>query len=241
MLNDGRRYNYLLPFFLCLFLCAQISAQSANNGDGLLLLGTVSDLEVSRSTSAVAFTVRLKLELRNESLRPIILFRPEPMLGRYWQGGWRIFAEPTKELAGSGGHWQSVSGSPDYLELGKKLDAKNPPPELTKILAPGDNWQFDDDCELSFSYSRDAFSDNVTWAELQKYPSALWLSVYYELNPWNVEFRKFKPHLIRNLKKRWKAFGEVLIDDNAGQFDNFNIASEAIAIDLSKARERSAS
>ena len=65
---------------------------------------------------------------------------------------------------------------------------------------------------------------------MQEFPSKLWLTVSYEILPWNVEF--FKKDLISKLQERWKKYGNILLERDSGRFNNFIISSSPMMIDF---------
>lgn len=234
---------------LLLPAAAQAFARGADCGGsetcGLVIRGEVAGLEVEKADDHVNFHVRLNVEFRNEGTEPIILFAPEfkdysgERRSGYWLGGWLLYKTEAEAAGGrpifSDGYWQSVSGSEDYRGLAEALDVKSPPGEHTIILRPGESWKSPDTFRIYFT-TGEHVSYRLKWEEMQAFPPRLWLVVEYELSPWNVEH--FKPGLIRKLKRRWAAYGNVLVTKKKEDgFNLFRTESQPMLIDFSRAKE----
>jgi hypothetical protein len=227
-----------------LVICAIPSFGACHvEGCGLVITGAVTDLRRENPEKGfVRFKVFLNVEFSNEGTEPIILFRPDNEANRYWLGAWSLYATEN-DLAKNqpvfvDGYWQSISGDESYRKLAADLDVKMPSEANTRILKPKESWQFTDDFQITFlTNSANTFPKRRTWAEMQQQPSQLKLKISYELSPWNVEF--FRHNLIRNLKKRWRAYGNVLVELGKSRFNHFIWTSEPLSIDFSKAKETS--
>lgn len=223
--------------FAFLFLASiQIFAQCNTEDCGLVVRGNVIDLQREDTKDFVLFYVKLDVEFVNEGNQPIILFTNEFPDG-YWLGGWTLYENKDDEKAIFGdGYWQSIIGSPAYRQMAEKLDVKTPPGNLTKILPPKASWKFKDDFRISFEAEKHTrFPERMTWSEMQAFPSKLWMTIVYELSPWNIEY--FRPNLIPKLKERWKNFGNVLLEeDKESRFNHFRFNSEPMLIDFSEAK-----
>lgn len=216
----------------------QAFAQSSDEGHGLVIRGKVKEIEtVSTEKGSVKFKVALDVEFSNEGNKPIILFKPEHEFG-YWLGGWSLSIEdgkaPRRTIL-TDGYWQSLSGSKEYRDLADRLDVKIPPTEFTKILQPKEIWKLDSELSLAFDATGPKYRCCVAWDEVQTFPSkAFQMRITFELSPWNVEY--FRPGLIRKLQRRWKNYGNVLVQSKKeDRFNLFRYTSEPILIDLSKA------
>lgn len=228
---------------ILLVMAIQVFAKCKTENCGLLVHGKVVDSTIDRNVKDyVDFVVNLEIEFKNESDESILLFKPyiQSHGMRYWLGGKTISINRDDKPIYIIGQWESVIGSPFYRQLAENLDTKNPSDKYTKFLQPNETWKFEDSTFIRFSEKKEkysSFSDNKSWEEMQELPSKLWLTVSYELNPWNVEY--FKPKLIRKLRKRWKGFGNVLIEkDRDSRFSHFTISSESMEIDFSEAKEK---
>ncbi|HEX8737440.1 MAG TPA: hypothetical protein VF721_19055 [Pyrinomonadaceae bacterium] len=233
----------ILVFVFALFASIQAFAQCENRECGLVIRGKVTDIVTDRSDkNYVRFRVKLDVEFANEGSQPIILFKPDNDENGYWLGGWSLYQ--TEEDAKNwksifhDGYWQSISGSEDYRKLAEKLDVKTPPDDYTKILQPKEVWNFADDFQITFDTEKSSsFPVRKTWKEMQQLSSLkLQLRIVYELSPWNVEY--FKKNLIPKLQKRWKSYGNILLEKEKSRFNTFRLASEPMMIDFSEAKEK---
>ena len=237
-----KRFSILILLTVC--FVQSFFAQCKIENCGLIVSGRVTDLQIDHSKKGyVVFDVQLAMEFKNESSQPIILFKPNTNNSYfgdgYYLGGKSLSLTENEKHFFAYGAWESVMGSPFYRDLASKLDTKTPSGDYTKILQPNEIWSFADKTEIVFNEKKEKYPSSVfdkSWEEMKELPSKLWLTVDYELNPWNVEF--FKPKLLRKLKKRWKGFGNVPIDENEdGSFSHFGISSEPMMIDFSEAKE----
>lgn len=236
--------HFLLTILLIICFANVLFAQCKNEGCGLVIRGKVTNIEADRSDkNYVKFKIKLDVEFTNEGTENIILFKPE-FDDRYWLGGWHLYLDLEETNAKyrktilKEGYWQSVSGSKGYEDLAKKLDVKMPPNEYTKILQPNEVWKFNDDFQLGFEAKGPKYKCCVAWDEIQTFPSLKFqMQISYELSPWNIEY--FKPNLIRKLQKRWKNYGNVLVEnEKEGKSNHFIYSSEPMLIDFSKAKEK---
>lgn len=243
------------PVLLFMLLaCGQAFAQGKEGPEsemrGLVIRGEVTGLEVERAGNSVIFHANLNVEFVNEGTETIILFGPsiggstaDPRV-HYWLGGWALYVSEEEAKNGRAvfgdGYWESVMGSDYYRDLAYSLDVKTPPESYTKLLRPKESWKFPDSFRFYFEAEKhQRLPERKTWREMQGYPAQLWLRVDYELSPWNVEF--FKPDLIRRLAKRWRKFGNVLVEKKKeGRFNHFRATSEPMPIDLSRAKPKAA-
>lgn len=235
---------FSITIFLTVCFSLSVFAQCKDENCGLVVRGKVMDLQIDRSDKDyVAFNVNLKMEFKNESDQPIILFKPNTnnsyFGNSYYLGAKALSLAENGESLYSDGAWESIMGSEFYRKLAEDLDTKVPSNELTKVLQPNEVWSFPDKTYINFSAKeeKNTFPKQRSWKEMQAFPSKLWLTVFYELNPWNIEY--FKPKLIRKLKNRWKNFGNVPIDeDTDSRFSHFGISSKPMMIDFSQAKEK---
>jgi hypothetical protein len=235
-----------ISLLLCLFLASsQTIARQVDGQDrdhGLMVRGKVTEIRREDKSNAVLFHVKINAQFVNEGLRPVILFSPEFDFG-YWLGGWVIYANEDDAKQGkpifADGYWQSVSGGDEERNLAEKLDVKTPPAKYTKILAVGESWEFPGEFQIYFEAEKNQrYPPHKTWKEMQAFPAKLWLTISYEISPWNVEY--FRPNLLRKLAKRWKSFGQVMVEDKKeGRFNHFIISSEPMPIDFGAAASQS--
>lgn len=231
----------LLLAVLLFFGTLGVKAQCIGDDCGLVIRGKVTDIEVERDKNSVFFYVKLDVEFFNSQKEPIILFEPWERNG-YWLGGWSLYtsSEPNAKAIFTDGYWESVDRGDRYRKLADNLDAETPPDEYTRILKQGETWRFQDDFRIQFEAEKHTrFPELRTWKEMQEFHSKLWLTISYELSPFNVEY--IKPKLIRKLKKRWKSFGNVLVESSkASGNGHYIVSSRPMEIDLSEAVPRAA-
>lgn len=228
--------KFSIALFLVICFSLSVFAQCKDENCGLVVRGKVTNLEVDRSDkNYVRFYAAIDAEFINEGTENIILFKPEFEDG-YWLGGKSLSVTENGESIFGYGLWQSVSGADSYRKLAERLDVKTPLKDLTITLKPNEKWNLQSKTDIFFGAKKLGLGEK-TWEEMEKFPSQLWLIVSYEINPWNVEY--FKSNLIRKLKKRWKAFGNVLVENEKdGRFNHFIITSEPMLIDFSQAKEK---
>lgn len=228
-----------IALFLMFCFAFSVFAQCKDENCGLVVRGKVTNLEVDRSDkNYVRFYATIDAEFINEGTENIILFKPEFEDG-YWLGGRSLSVTENGEDIFGYGYWQSVSGADSYRKLAENLDVKTPPKDFTIILKPNEKWNLQSKTDIVFSAEEEksTYPKRRSWKEMQEFSSKLWLTVAYEINPWNVEY--FKPNLIRKLKKNWKGFGNILVENEKdGRFNQFTIVSEPMLIDFSQAKEK---
>jgi hypothetical protein len=238
-----------LVSFILLLLCSHAFAQDegASENHGLVVRGQVTGLEVVKTENAALFYVKLNVKFANEGTEPIILFKPlvensDLEENRYWLGVWSLYKTEedakTRKAIFTDGYFENVIPSDYYRSLAEKLDVKSPPDEGTKILQPSEVWEFPDDFRIYFEAEKNTrIPELKTWGEMQEFPPRLWLTINYELLPWNLE--NFRPDLIQKLKNRWSTFGIVLVEKKKeGRFNSYMISSEPMPIDFSQAKAK---
>ena len=233
-----KQFSAVLAILLTLCLTETLLGQCKDEACGLVVRGEVSELKVDRSDkNYVRFYATIDAEFINEGTETIILFKPEFDDG-YWLGGRILSLTENGESIFGYGYWQSVSGDSSYRKLANKLDVKTPPKDLTVTLKPNESWRLKSGTDVNFSAEeeRSTFPKKRSWKEMQEFPSKLWLTVSYEILPWNVEF--FKKDLISKLQERWKKYGNILLERDSGRFNNFIISSSPMMIDFSVAKEK---
>lgn len=240
-------WRIVTALFLLSLLVGQSYARGADCKTvacGLVVRGEVTGLEVERGKNSVIFHVSADFQFVNEGTEPVILFDPAygesfGPGGKYWLGGWAL--HQTEEDANKGksvfdgGYWESVSGSEKWRAISKSLDVKTPPDGYTRILQPGEVWKTSDVFRIYFEAEKNySIPEHRTWKEMQEFSPRMWLRVSFELLPSNVGY--FKPNLIRKLKKRWAAYGNIPVEDGDDAYNFFIITSEPMQIDFSQAK-----
>jgi hypothetical protein len=205
----------------------------------LIIKANVVEVACARDgDELVRCNAKLNLEFSNTGSSPVIFVNPDE--DSLWNGGNRLAL--TKNELETGryvydvAHWQSVVRSTEYRKLAAALDQRTPDEGFTRIMAPGELWDFSSSIQISFrsEKSRDArLGVAIGWREIEKLTSPLWMKVSYEMWPFNVE--NFRPNLGRVLRKRWKNFGTLYLNDDSGKgFSHGRITSEPFELDLTK-------
>jgi hypothetical protein len=216
-------------FLLLAFFCAPVLSETPN---GLTLQGRVISVRNVREVSRlVEVKIDLRLEFVNKGTAPIIMVRPWKD-GGYWHGGSCLSTTLENFSANrcyfSDGKWASLSGSEADRKLADELDNSAPPQSSTRILKPGESWEWETTVNLRFDDNPRSYK--VPWAEMKTLPSLLWLRVTFEMWPFNVEL--FKPDLAARLQKRWQRFGNMWIGERTGRRMHLaRLSSEPIELD----------
>jgi len=133
--------------------------------------------------------------------------------------------------------WESTSRDDGYQRLSQGLDQPTPPPTLTRVLKPGESWDWQTTVNLRFEATTNHRYPRVpTWEEMKTQPSPLWLRVSFEMWPFNVE--NFKPNLAAKLQKRWRKIGLLWVGDKFGPKHHARLASEPIELEWRAALTR---
>ena len=219
-------------------LAANASARSGSSQTPkeLTLRGRVESVRVKEiDQSSALIDIKLKMELVNVGVRPIILLQREPL----FPGG--ALARKPEDfeggslLAGDAG-WPSNDISPEWATLRSNLDKPRPPADETRLLMPGESWPVETSVRLVVPTDPSKYtslSKKESLATIQQL-SPVWLRVVCELWPWNVEQLNADRNQLKfghKLQERWKDTGLLWLDE---------IYSEPIMLDVRTATVRSA-
>jgi hypothetical protein len=183
--------------------------------------------EIDRSSALIE--IKLKMELVNVGVRPIIFLKREPL----FPGG-ALARKPDdfevgNVLAADAG-WPSNDIAPEWAALRVSLDRSNPPSGETKILAPNESWSLETSIRIvvpTDSKRSTSSRRKETLATIQQL-SPVWLRVVCDVWPWNVEpltVDRGKLKFGHKLQQRWRQSGLLWLDA---------IDSEPIKLDLEK-------
>lgn len=217
--------------------CSVVRAQS-DDTHGLVLRGKALKTWTDRSlANYVDLRIDVALNFVNVGSAPIIMMRPWQD-ERFWHGGSTLGTtlqnSQSHKLVYDDAAWESISGDDSYRRLSRDLDQREPPPTLTRVLKPGDSWDWQTTVTLRFEASVNHRYPRVpTWEEMKTQPSPLWLRVSFEMWPFNVEY--FKPNLAAQLQKRWRKVGWLWIGYKFGRMHLARLASEPIELDWREA------
>jgi len=218
-------------------LAGSTLAQSASGQStlALTLRGTVESVRVKEiDKSSALIEIKLKMELVNAGVIPIILLQREPL----FPGG--ALARKPEDfevgnlLAGDAG-WPANDVSAEWTTLRMKLDKPNPPAEETRLLKPGESWPLETSVRLVVPTDPKKYTSSrkkESLATIQQL-SPVWLRVVCEVWPWNVEPLNADRNKLKfghKLQKRWKDAGLLWLDE---------IYSEPIMMDVKTASVRS--
>jgi len=202
----------------------------------LVLEGSVLALRCRRvDARKVRCEADLRLRFSNAGSEPLIILQPYREY-EFWHGATSLAltsADPTRaDFVYSSGGWPSVYDTSEYRSLGEALDQPGPPAGLTRILSPGESWQWDTTVIFFFTQDNNCGDSGVEigWKEAQNLQAPLWLRVSYEMWPFNVE--NFKPGLGGRLRKRWKRYGTLYLEEKSFRYWFARITSKPIELDL---------
>jgi hypothetical protein len=202
---------------------------------GLEMRGQVLDSRCHEAANGtVACAIDLDLEFINNGSRPAILLRP---FGEhvFWFGGKTLAVrqDGREHLVHDTGAWPSVYPFAEYRELADKLDKPTPPPDVTTILLPGGTWRWRKTITHTFPKENTCSTSvglELGWRDIRAFSSPALLRVSFEMWPFNVE--NFKPRLGQELRRRWREYGDLYLQEEHGRYGFAHITSEAIEWDL---------
>lgn len=222
------------------FPSTERSAVSAERRDQPLALnGVVDSISCFNDEgSYIRCKADLKLKVTNASITPVIILQQRDE-HKFWHGGTSLALSEKEARAGKFIYdlnaWQSFHTDSEYRDLADLLDKPVPPDKLTRVLSPGESWSWDTSILFRFLESNSCNQHvgvEIGWKEVKKLSAPLWLTVSFEMWPFNVE--NFKPNLGSDLKKRWQRLGSLYLSDDSQRFSHAILTSEPIEIQLSK-------
>lgn len=208
----------------------------------LLVTGKVEKIGYffEKDGKGVRCTIELALEFVNRSNEPLILLQPHEGFD-FWLGGTTLYLSTNRDdLAApvySSDMWPSIYTSEKYRKLAGLLDQPNPPEKVTRTLKPGEHLSFKASTQLVLGTENrcepNRLGVEVGWNPLRQMTHPLFLDVSLEMWPFNVE--NFKKDLGWILRKRWKSFGNLYLEEKSGRYWSAHVTSEPIEIDFRKA------
>lgn len=206
----------------------------------LIVRANVTEVACVRDgVDLVRCKAKLNLEFSNTGSSPVIFLDPDE--DSLWHGGNQLALSKSESENGDyvldDLHWQAVSLSTEYRKLAATLDKRTPPEGFTRIMAPGELWDFSSSIQIVLRSENSCdtrLGVAIGWREIEKLASPLWMRVSYELWPFNVE--NFKPRLGSILQKRWARFGTLYLNDRGGNYSFGRITSEPFELDLTKVK-----
>lgn len=199
---------------------AGISSQSLKDRDphAVTLRGQVESVEmIPVSPSDVSIDVKLKLEIKNNGVQPLIFLKENvPILVGYALTRNSDRASPENRLAFSY-TGPGIDTSSEWAALRKSLDQPSPPPDKVRILMPNETWYFNDIARIFLSTkagNKSVFPENANWEAVQEL-SPVWLHVIYQTWPLNVELSKRERSKLafgHKLQLQWKHDGLLWLE-----------------------------
>lgn len=203
----------------------------------LLLKGEVLTVRCSRDeTKSNLCEVDLNLDFFNNSTNPMIILQP---FGEYqfWHGATSLALSKADAEAYSDVYsmsaWPSIYNTLEYRQLGEALDQPTPPASLTRIIRPNESWQYQTTIRFHLAEENRCSGSTgveIGWRAARNLTAPLWLRISYEMWPFNVE--NFKRGLGGKLRKRWKSYGELYLEEKSSGFWFARLTSEPIELDL---------
>jgi hypothetical protein len=206
-----------------------------NTQQSLIVIGEVEHLECVPEKEAFQCNAQVLLHFTNHGKQPVIILKPYGEYS-YDVGGVSLSPSPRGQDVYDIQMWRSVSLSPEYQRLGNLIDAPTPPSDITEIIKPGQSWNWKTERTIRFNQENTCdpqLPDGVEigWKEVKKLHSPLWMRLYLEMWPFNVE--NFKKNLGKKLKKRWAPYGEF-IGAQAGRYWFARLETEPFPVDMSE-------
>lgn len=215
--------------FLCGIVIMNIQAQTLSKSMkdkehySVTLRGQVESVEISQPPpSGVSIIVKLKLEIINDGVKPLIFLKENsPVLVGYalTKDDAKTFPEDRLAFSYTG---PGVDTSPKWAVLRQSLDQPSPPPDKFRILMPNETWPFNDTARIVLSTeaeNKNIFPKNASWEAIQKL-SPVWLQVIYQAWPLNIEppsrartnRDRTKLTFGHKLQRQWDRYGRLWLD-----------------------------
>jgi hypothetical protein len=213
------------------------------NGE-LALTGKVHSIEIEDKEDSVLVSVRLVMSLKAVGDKPILLWKqihPDPILsGAFLCINAKILGSVAAEKEEKILHYSncalpSIQRTPAWQDIMNKLDNKIPPLDHVQIINRGEHFDFNADWKFIFLKKKALNSNDPLWGRGSDY-DVIWdeikdarnLSLRLTYRTWSFELERGcdnpnKRKFGKKLQKRWKAYGNLWLDD---------ITSEPIALRL---------
>ena len=215
------------------------SVMEAPTSIALLLTGKTFATRCKRSEEKdIRCEVDLSLDFTNQGKQPAIILQP---YGEYefWHGASSLGLTKAdftyRNYAFTSAAWPSIYDTDEYRRLADALDQAMPPPNLTRVIAPGESWNWKTTIHIRFADENTCNALNgvrIGWKEIEKLSAPVWLEVSYEMWPFNVE--NFKKNLGGQLRERWKRYGVLYLEEKARRYWFAHVTSEPIELDFQK-------
>jgi hypothetical protein len=205
--------------FALLTVSAVAQGTPSQSSKALTLRGKIESVQVKEiDQSSALVEIKLKMELVNAGVKPIILLQREPL----FPGG--ALARKPEDfevgnlLAGDAG-WPANDVSAEWATLRSKLDKPSPPADETRLLKPGESWPLETSVRLVVPTDPSKYTSSRKKESLSTIQqlSPVWLRVVCEVWPWNVEPLNADRNQLKfghKLQARWKDAGLLWLDEN---------------------------
>ncbi len=191
---------------------------SGQSSKGLTLRGKIESVQVKEiNHSSALIDIKLKMELVNIGVKPIILLQREPL----FPGG-ALARKPEDfergNLLAADAGWPSNDISAEWATLRSKLDKPSPPAEETRLLMAGESWPLETSVRLVVPTDPSKYTSarkKESLAIIQQL-SPVWLRVVCEVWPWNVEPLTADRNQLKfghKLQEQWKDVGFLWLDE----------------------------
>jgi hypothetical protein len=211
---------------------------TSRNANALRLTGEVKGISCARDKTYIRCKTDLRLTFANAGSTPAIILQPN---GEYefWHGGTTLALSENhsrnRSFVYMSSAWPSIYKFPLYRNLADLLDQPIPPARVTRTLRAGDSWSWATSI-MVYLQERNSCNQHVGvqagWQEIKALSSPLWLTVSYEMWPFNVE--NFKANLGGTLKQRWASYGNLYLEEKFGRYWHANLTSEPIELPLNR-------
>ncbi len=195
------------------------------NDSGIAVHAEIRDISrVSENADVLILRAHFVLRIVNSTGEPVIVLAEKPQVGDFWLARSETDAESCRYIY-EHSEWPSVDRSLRWEQLHRDLDQKDPPEALTRVIKPGDAWEFEQ--QETFAIAKRASLDNKSMSldDIRKQP-ALWAKIRLLMWPNNLEANMLNPKFGFRLQRRWKTKGRLVIDNLTSEPTPFAIPKE---------------
>ena len=203
----------------------------------LLLTGKALAIRCRRDARPyIGCEIDLSLDFSNRGNEPVIILQPHGDYA-FWQGARSLALTKADSEAHNyvykAAAWPSFYNSENYRRLAEALDQATPPAPVTRTLGPGESWNWTTTIQLGVAEENSCSRSvgvEIGWKEIKKLSAPIWLEVSYEMWPFNVE--NFKRDLGGQLRKRWKKYGNLYLEEKSNNYWSAHLTSEPIELNF---------
>jgi len=197
-------------------------APPAPTASKLVLRGVVASIGPKQETNYdVSFKAELELEFVNAGAKPVFILKPEATRAEeFWLGFAGVMADPTvtgrERFLTDWAAWPSISRSPEWEQLRKSLDTREPAEELLWVIPPGRSHSYHASALLRFIKKRDSlYPKRAIWSEIAELRQ-MWMVISLQVWPNNMEAEggPGNPVFGRKLRARWASLGTLELGED---------------------------